>query len=111
MHDVAVVVRKSHFRLGRCSARQLDSQQQRGYLIVRLHCKSTGVQLAVCTTHLESGICSPQGAGRDLRAAQLEEISAALQKEPGDAVILAGDLNLRPWEARQAKVDDDGGEH
>ena len=28
-----------------------------------------------------------------------------------DAVVLAGDFNLRPWEARQAKLGEDGGSH
>ena len=60
--------------------------------------------MIVATTHLESGACSPA----DLRAQQLKVILGKFRSRPG-AVILAGDLNLRAWEAVRAKIGGNGG--
>ena len=56
--DVAIMVRKGCFRTGTCKWTQLGSDQQRGYFVVRLRCKATGLKVVVGTTHLESGFSS-----------------------------------------------------
>ena len=47
----------------------------------------------------------------DLRVQQLVSILSTLSRSPTEAVLLAGDLNLRNWEATKSKVGDDGGKH
>ena len=59
----------------------------------------------MATTHLESGDCQPA----DLRVQQLTHTLRLLAAAPEEAVLLAGDLNLRDWEARRAGIGDDGG--
>ena len=111
LHDVALVLRKDRFSIRACIARQLDSDQQRCFLVARLVCLQSGHRISVATTHLESRVLNAPSGSQDLRALQLQHISTVLQRESSDAVILAGDLNLREWEALQAKIGDDGGEH
>ena len=109
--DVAIMVRKERFRTGACKWTPLLSDQERGYFTVRLRCETTGLNVVVGTTHLESGYSNTPVGGRDTRSRQLTEVTNELVHAKGDAVVLAGDVNLRPWEAREAKMGEDGGSH
>ena len=88
-----------------CKYHDLDSDQQRCVCIVDLVDRGTGALLRIGTTHLESGTCSPA----DLRVTQLCAAMSMVERVPAVCSVLAGDFNIRDWEAHRAKVGDDGG--
>ena len=104
-HDVAIVYATQQFQLHSCKDRDLESAQQRCLFFAGFTWRSSGIRFTVCTTHLESGACKPG----NLRVTQLQQALLMLQGEPSSFAVLAGDLNLRAWEAERAKVDEAGG--
>ena len=79
---------------------RLDSNQQRCLLSAVLFCRESGSRLVIGTTHLESGICDPA----NLRVMQLEYVLSRMDAYHLPCTIVAGDYNLRQWEAGRAKV-------
>ena len=96
---------KRRFRYLSSQVLLLDTRQERCVFLLRLRCLSSGTTLLVATTHLESGDCQPA----DFRVQQLTHTLSLLEAAPEEAVLLAGDLNIRDWEARRTGIGDDGG--
>ena len=68
-----------------------DCWASKGFLRLRVQ-PSPGVELDVYTTHLDSGGTE---ADRTARAAQLDELASAIERDSaGRAVLVGGDLNL-----------------
>ena len=99
-HDVAMVINSLSLRLRSCKVRLLESEQQRCVLIATLLCLRSGSTLVVGTTHLESGDCKPH----NLRVLQLRSALSLVDGPYSGCSVLAGDLNLRDWESKVAKV-------
>ena len=78
----------------------LDSEQQRCLLSAVFICRDSGSRLVIGTTHLESGICDPV----DLRVIQLRYVLSKMDAYRLPCSIVAGDCNLRQWDAERAKV-------
>ena len=62
--------------------------------------------LSACWNRGELAIARLQNCGRNSSA-----MSYACYDETKRTAILAGDLNVRAWEAARAKIGDDGGAH
>ena len=99
-HDVAILYNTTTLLLESSKVCQLDSNQQRCLLSAVLFCRESGSRLVIGTTHLESGICDPA----NLRIAQLEYVLSRMDAYHLPCTIVAGDYNLRQWEAVRAKV-------
>ena len=104
-HSVAIVYDKRRFHFLGSQVCVLDTRQERCVFLLRLRCLRSGTTLLVATTHLESGDCQPA----ELRAQQLTHTLMLLAAAPEEAVLLAGDLNIRDWEARRTGIGEDGG--
>ena len=99
-HDVAILYNTTTLLLESSKVRLLDSDQQRCLLSAVLFCRESGSRLVIGTTHLESGICDPA----NLRVMQLEYVLSRMDAYHLPCTIVAGDYNLRQWEAERAKV-------
>ena len=99
-HDVAILYNTTTLLLESSKVCLLDSNQQRCLLSAVLFCRESGSRLVIGTTHLESGICDPA----NLRVVQLEYVLSRMDAYHLPCTIVAGDYNLRQWEAERAKV-------
>ena len=99
-HDVAMLYNTESLVLESSKVCLLDSDQQRCLLIAVFVCRHSGSRLLIGTTHLESGMCDPV----DLRAIQLRFVLSRMDAYHLPCSIVAGDYNLRQWEAERAKV-------
>ena len=78
----------------------LYSKQQRCLLSAVFVCRHSASRVLVGTTHLESGMCDPV----DRRVTQLRFVLSRMDAYHLPCSIIAGDYNLRSWEAEHAKV-------
>ena len=99
-HDVAMLYNTNTVLLESSKVSLLDSEQQRCLLSAVFICRDSGSRLVIGTTHLESGICDPV----DLRVIQLRYVLSKMDAYRLPCSIVAGDYNLRHWEAERAKV-------
>ena len=99
-HDVAMLYNTNTVLLESSKVSLLDSEQQRCLLSAVFICRDSGSRLVIGTTHLESGICDPV----DLRVIQLRYVLSKMDAYHLPCSIVAGDYNLRQWEAERAKV-------
>ena len=99
-HDVAMLYNTNTVLLESSKVSFLDSEQQRCLLSAVFICRDSGSRLVIGTTHLESGICDPA----DLRVMQLRDVLSRMDAYHLPCSIVAGDYNLRQWEAERAKV-------
>ena len=97
---MAMVFNTEALVLESSKVRLLDSDQQRCILIAVFVCDRSGSRLVIGTTHLESGVCNPS----DLRVFQLRSVLSMVEDYHLSCSIVAGDYNLRVWEAERAKV-------
>ena len=99
-HDVAMLYNTNTVLLESSKVSLLDSEQQRCLLSAVFICRDSGSRLIIGATHLESGICNPPG----LRVTQLRHVLSRVDAYHLPCSIVAGDYNLRQWEAERAKV-------
>lgn len=103
-HFVAMLVQRGKLERERGSWRPyLHSQMGRGLLHVTAHITDSGdigPKLQLCTTHLESCHNSSHVRKVQLNTALHLAAEEAAKENADDAVIMAGDLNLRDHEAR-----------
>ena len=111
-HDVAILWKKETFStIGRRAwLTSMDSPMKRKTLAVRLAHRQTGLRITLATAHFDSGksaelvrrelASQPGDTWGDVRRRMLEDAMKALGQEAGDAVIFAGDFNLRDSEPR-----------
>jgi endonuclease/exonuclease/phosphatase family metal-dependent hydrolase len=111
-HDVAILWKKETFStIGRRPwLTRMDSPMKRKTLTVRLAHRQTGLRITLATAHFDSGnsaelvdrdvASQPGDTWGDVRRRMLDDAMKALGQEAGDAVIFAGDFNLRDSEPR-----------
>ena len=99
-HDVAMLYNTNTLLLESSKVFLLDSEQQRCLLSAVFVCRHSASRVLIGTTHLESGMCDPL----DLRAIQLRLVLSRMDAYHLPCSIVAGDYNLRQWEAERAKV-------
>ena len=78
-----------------------DCMTDKGFSIARVSL-ARGVSLNVYNLHLDAGDCDTDF---EVRAAQVRQLVADLAaRTEGEAVIIAGDTNLKNWERRQDQL-------